>query len=271
MDRAVPQTPPAEVRKILRQEVNFGCPVCGSPFLTWHHFDPPKRVSPHYRPEGMVALCLQHHKEADAGAYTIPQLKALKRYPYLRNAKLTAKFNWRRQLILLEVGSNYYISPNHILRIADKDVIWISHDSFGLQAVSLNLRTANGDSILKMEANDWVLLGEVEDVECPPSANVLLIRVPKKGIRLNLRFRSLTEVKLRERIIQKCTYFIWEPIRGCISEWPVAVCTIEGVFVWPIQVNLTSKQTTGPLNNVVSCCFKHGGGLTVHKDGGITF
>src|SRR5438876_5358162 len=25
----------------LRREVGFGCPVCRSPFLTWHLFDPP--------------------------------------------------------------------------------------------------------------------------------------------------------------------------------------------------------------------------------------
>lgn len=30
-----------ETIAILRREVGFGCPVCRSPFLTWHHFDPP--------------------------------------------------------------------------------------------------------------------------------------------------------------------------------------------------------------------------------------
>ena len=271
MNRAVSQTPPVNVRKILRQEVNFGCPVCGSPFLTWHHFDPPWRLSHHHKPEGMVALCLQHHKEADVGAFTKSQLQTLKRHPYLRDAKPRAEFNWQRQLIILEVGSNYYISPDHILRMANNDVIWMSRDDFGLQAVSLDLRTANGEPILKMEANDWVLLGEVEDVECPPSANALIIRAAKEGIRLNLRFRSFTEAKLRERIIQRCTEFIWKPIRENISEWPVTVCTIEGTFVWPILIKLTSTRTVGSWGVGISHCFKVGGGINIHKDGGITF
>jgi len=273
MDKAVSQTPPAEVRKILRQEVNFGCPVreCGSPFLTWHHFDPPWRGCYQHNPEGMVALCLQHHKEADAGAFTKSQLQALKRHPYLRDVKPRAKFNWQRQLILLEVGSNYYLSPDHILRIADNDIIQVSRNPSGLQALSLDLRTANGNPVLKMEANDWVLLGEVEDVECPPSANALTIRVPKEGIWLNLRFRSLTEAKLHARIIQRCTEFIWKPIHEAISEWPVAVCTIEGALIWPVSVKLTSARTASTQGSVISCCFKAGGGLSIHKDGGITF
>lgn len=272
-DKPISRTPPAKIRRILRQEVDFGCPVsgCGSPFLTWHHFDPPWHVCHHHNPEGMVALCLQHHKEAGANAFTKSQLQALKRNPYLRDGKPRAKFNWQRQMILFEVGSNYYLSPDHILRSAGNDIIQVSRNTSGLQALSLDLRTANGDPILKMKANDWVMLGEVEDVECPPSANALIIRILKEGIRLNLRFRSLTEAGLRERIIQRCTEFIWKPIHEAISEWPVAVCTIESTLVWPVSVKLASGRTASTQGNVVSCCFKLGGGLTIHKDGGITF
>src|SRR5918912_315690 len=36
----VNRTPPAAVRRELRREVGFGCPVpdCGNPYLYWHHF-----------------------------------------------------------------------------------------------------------------------------------------------------------------------------------------------------------------------------------------
>lgn len=305
MDRVVSRTPPAEVRKVLREEVNFGCPVCGSPFLTWHHFDPPWRLQHHHNPEGMVALCLQHHKEADAGAYTKAQLQALKREPFLKDKKLRGKFSWRRQLILLEVGSNYYISPNHILRVADNDIVTVVRDNFGLQAVSLDFRDVNGGHILKMEANDWTLLRNVEDVECPSSANALIIRTTNRGPRLSLRFRSFTEGKMHDRIMERyiraCreahhqivntwptnswTRMVvaaqpspevqaagfWNSIRAAIPEWPVAVCTIEGIFVWPILLKLTSARTVLPRQIVFSHCFKEGGGLTVSKDGNITF
>ena len=74
------------MRRALREEVAFGCPIdgCGSPYLTWHHFDPPWHVEQHHKFEGMVALCLQHHKEGDAGAFTPEQLRTLKEDPFLR-------------------------------------------------------------------------------------------------------------------------------------------------------------------------------------------
>ena len=69
--------PPDSVKKILRKEVRFGCPIpgCNNPYLEWHHFDPPWAKEEHHRPEGMIALCNTHHKRADAGAFTIEQLK----------------------------------------------------------------------------------------------------------------------------------------------------------------------------------------------------
>jgi hypothetical protein len=77
MDR----NPPAGIRRQLAREVGFGCPVsrCGSPYLTWHHFDPPWAVRKHHDPAGMVALCRDHHPEADAGGFTVDQLREFKR------------------------------------------------------------------------------------------------------------------------------------------------------------------------------------------------
>lgn len=266
------RTPPAEVRRILRQEVNFGCPICGSPFLTWHHFNPAWHVKPHHKPKGMIALCLQHHKEADVGTYTIKQLQELKSHPYLEKATLRAKFNWQREKVLLQVGSNYYISPEHILRLGNYNIISISHDSMGLKTISLDLRKENGNPILRMEANDWILLDQVDDIQCPPSANSLTLSIASEGIFLNLRFRSFSLSRLRNKIKKQCSNFIWEAICPLISEWPVTLCTIDGKFVWPVKCKLNTNGTTSLLmKSKIKCCFKAGGGLTIHEDGSMTF
>ena len=77
------RNPPLNIKRILRQEVNYGCPVpnCGSPLLIWHHFDPLWSVKQHHNPEGMIALCTQHHPMADSGVFSSDQLRRFKHTP----------------------------------------------------------------------------------------------------------------------------------------------------------------------------------------------
>ncbi|MEL7105625.1 MAG: HNH endonuclease signature motif containing protein [Pseudomonadota bacterium] len=53
---------PDPVKRTLRQEVCFGCPVCGNPILEYHHIIPWAELN-HHNPEHMVALCPTHHTE----------------------------------------------------------------------------------------------------------------------------------------------------------------------------------------------------------------
>ena len=65
---------------------------CGSPYLTWHHFDPPWRVQEHEEPEGIIALCQEHHKKADVGAFTDDQLRGLKAAGHEREEEVRGRF-----------------------------------------------------------------------------------------------------------------------------------------------------------------------------------
>src|SRR2546430_16075052 len=69
----------APTKRILRKEANFGCAICGEPYLTYHHFDPSWAERHHDEPEGMIALCVKHAGMADAKAFTKKQLRAFKR------------------------------------------------------------------------------------------------------------------------------------------------------------------------------------------------
>src|SRR5215211_1730983 len=102
------RSPPKHVRRALAREVGFGCPVanCGSPYLTWHHFDPPWSERQHHDPAGMVALCREHHDAADAGAYSEHDFREMKARD--RAQALRGRFEWRRQRLLAIVGGTFY-------------------------------------------------------------------------------------------------------------------------------------------------------------------
>lgn len=104
--------PLTDVKRILRKEVGFGCPVegCGNPYLTWHHFDPTWSEKQHHDPKGMIALCREHHDKADAGAYTREQLHELKKNP--RTKDVVGKFDWMRNKLMLVAGSCYMLNPD---------------------------------------------------------------------------------------------------------------------------------------------------------------
>src|SRR3954451_20998723 len=91
-------SPPLAVRRALRRESGFVCvvPDCDLPYLEWHHFDPPYTVRPHHEPDGMAALCPEHHRKADAGAYTVEQLHEFKRDAASRATMVMGSFDWLR-------------------------------------------------------------------------------------------------------------------------------------------------------------------------------
>jgi hypothetical protein len=72
---------PADIRRELRQEANFGCAYCGTPVVQYHHIIPFSEIEKH-KPEEMIALCPNCHAEADAGSITRSELYDLKKSPH---------------------------------------------------------------------------------------------------------------------------------------------------------------------------------------------
>jgi hypothetical protein len=194
------RTPPIAVRRELRQEVGFACPVsgCGSPYLTWHHFDPPWHETPQHEPAGMVALCLEHHKRADAGAFTPDQLREMK----MQRAETTpirGAFDWRREHLIVRAGGITGIACPVLLRFGTTNGIWLSTDDQGNELLNLDLWSADGSLVYSMRDNDWVVASDVDDLDCPPAGKSLILRAPSLGIHLEIRFTAATLDQARER------------------------------------------------------------------------
>jgi hypothetical protein len=197
MDRTIP---PASVRKALRREIGFVCPVdgCGSPYLTWHHFDPPWRVLEHHDPSGMIALCLQHHAEADSGAFSSAHLRKLKSSG--DRCPIRGRFNWKREQLILEAGGGLYIRCPVLLEVGDRPMIWLTSDSEGNQLLNLDIWDSDGQLAFSMRDNDWIVVADLDDLEAPPSARSLVVRAPKKGIRLSIEFTTSTLERIQRRL-----------------------------------------------------------------------
>lgn len=173
---SVSRRPPADVLRQLREEVNYSCPICGSPFLSWHHFDPPYHVRPHHNPDGMIALCPLHHKMADSGVYTADQLRALK-HGRSETRRITARWPWNPENIAFFFGGSILFGARPVLSIRGNSVLRAYRGKFAQNDVfsvlfDLTLRTRGGQLIARMEKNLFEACTEdLKDFVFTPGAN----------------------------------------------------------------------------------------------------
>ena len=188
----VSRTPPKNVRELLRQEVNFGCPVpnCGTPYLMYHHFDPPWHVKEHHQPEGMIALCPTHAFNADGGSWTNDQLRRMKQEPSVSDKTKKQRYDYLRKDTVCLAGTITFRVAN-ILTIDGERAIWFERDSEGLDRLNILIRDSKGQVILQMENNDWtVYTKEIFDLICPPQGKEIQIISKDKSTVFTIRFRD---------------------------------------------------------------------------------
>lgn len=195
------------VLDVLRDEVGFHCPavsdddICGSPYLTWHHFDPTWRVEHHHRPEGMIALCREHADKADNGSYSNEQLRRFKMEGKGRGQHVSGRFDWMRQDLLAVVGGNAYLQTPVIVRVADRNVIWFGRNEHNELLLNFDMPTLSGEPRAKVRDNTWMVAPHgATRFECPPSGRRLRVQY-SNGDLFHVEFSSVSGLKpLRTRL-----------------------------------------------------------------------
>jgi hypothetical protein len=236
---------PEEVRKQLRKEVAFGCPIknCGSPYLSYHHFDPPYHVEKHHRPEGMIALCLHHHKAADNDAYTSSQLRSFKKYPYLKTVKQKPKgrFEWEREQLIVLMGGGAYTSNEVILRVKTKDIIWVSKSEYGYDNLNLDIYNEQGKPLFIMRDNDWLIHDYFSDLICPPCGNSINLKAKTKDVEINIKFYQSLKKELDkklETISPQLSCQNKDFIKEFLKKDELALCQVNLNLVYPLPLTI---------------------------------
>lgn len=179
----VSRTPYAETLRVLREEVGFHCPVdvdgdiCGSPYLTWHHFDPPWRDEQHHRPEGMIALCREHADKADHGSCTDDQLRRFKTEGRGRGREVSGRFDWMRRELVAVVGGVAYVRTPTLIEIAGRKAVWLGRNPYDELLLNFDMPTLSGQPRASIRDNTWVVPPtDVTELVCPPSGKHLRVR-----------------------------------------------------------------------------------------------
>ena len=129
----------------------------------------------HHRPEGLVALCLEHAHKADAGAFTDDQVREMKRSGGERAQSIQGRFDWRRRDVLAVVGGNFYLRTNVILELGGIPFISLSRDPEGYVLLNFTMPTVSGEPRAQVFENFWTVPPGVNDFECPPSGRSIRV------------------------------------------------------------------------------------------------
>ena len=200
--------PPAPIRRQLRREVNWGCPVtdCGNPFLSYHHFAPPFRefrTTTSHDPDGIIALCLAHAGKADGGAFTVDQLREMKRNPFLCGVQVAGRNDWLRRNTVLRAGTNTFVNIATLVTVDERRVIWFDRSPEGYLQLSMKVLDAQGKPLFEMENNDWIVSGPLSDLEARPRGRHLVVKSQVDGFRMKLGFENLDESSFRSEIEER--------------------------------------------------------------------
>jgi hypothetical protein len=200
----IPREPPPEVKKILRQEVHYACPVpeCGRPLLMWHHFDPRWEEKHHHDSDGMIALCTLCHPRADRGTWTKEQLKSFKQNPAPLGL-IREQFGWSERSVLYRLGGNYSVDCKVALVLGGQPILWNERSAEGRLLFSLDFFGERRERLLQVSENCLsVDASKIWDLKLNTGATHLKLWLGERKPGIELQFRRLSLEQLR-KIIKK--------------------------------------------------------------------
>jgi hypothetical protein len=146
----------------------------------------------------MIALCGPHHDRADAGTYTLPQLRSFKRQPRSKLAIVRGQFDWRRRDIVARVGGTFFVNTPIPVQFGNTPVVQVRRDPDGMSLLSLAMPSTRREPRLLMVDHEWYTTGSAIDFECPPSGRRIHARYAN-GDSLTIQFTDLSQAQFTTR------------------------------------------------------------------------
>lgn len=145
----------------------------------------------------MIALCREHHDEADGGNFTTEKLRQLKRTKHSIETVKGSFPSWEQKSILVRLGGNYCGGSSSGIAVNGQPLVGLSKTTDGLLNMSFTLWDESGDQVLRVKDNDLELF--------PTRAHDFVATVQKKSVKLwlgerdiglDLSFKLMTEREL---------------------------------------------------------------------------
>jgi hypothetical protein len=139
----------------------------------------------------MIALCLLHAGQADAGDFTKEHLQDLKRKAPESAPEIRGELTWMRREVLALVGGNWYFDTPTILQVGNTPAIAFERDADGFLLLNLQFPSPAGTPRVKIEQNFFTVNpDQIADVVCAARGRTIQIDYAN-GDRFRHQYRDI--------------------------------------------------------------------------------
>jgi len=201
----------------LIREVNFVCPArdangqCDSIILTWHHFDPVFSECHEHNPEGIIALCPNHHCKADKGEYSKSEMREWKKNPNIKDiSEIKTKVSFLDRKDLHINIANSFLKENRANIKCGESFIKIKKGENGIILFNLKITDINGKPIFYLRNNVFNPATKEEVIQVWPKKLKIRIKGEKTDLKIiGIRvYENNYEKKLKEQSLGFVRRFI---------------------------------------------------------------
>jgi hypothetical protein len=179
---------PSDVKQQVRKRCGFGCVVCGLGIYEYEHFNPDFKYAKNHDSNGIMLLCPNHHAKKTKGSFSVESLKIFNNAPRaLRQGFINEKFDLRTNNPIIRIGNCLFEKTPILIQIINEPILSIlpGEDEDEPYLLSANLRDKNGNLILGIDRNEWLI--PTDQWDCKIEGNKIEIRSAPRNIELVIR------------------------------------------------------------------------------------
>ncbi len=177
---------PLPIQRILRQEANFGCVICGCPIIEYAHIIP-YETTHDFNPKDMTVLCPTDHYRFDNNGFSEKEIRQAKASPFSR-VSVQDSFFISKPEMAINLGDLKIIDTPRALVIRDFDIISVQNEN-GFAQFEVNFFDRFNNFVGIIYENNWVVDRTlVWDIEYKPQH--LLIRNAPRQISFDVEVKD---------------------------------------------------------------------------------
>lgn len=160
---------PVDVKRKVRQRCYFGCINCAASIYQYDHLEPEFAFAEAHDPNGIILLCPTCHELKKKGVLTFDFLKAKAEEPAAKSrgtSQINLPYFTGIPITVFGGGVRFHEVPIPF-QIDDVQILSFSPPEAGSSVTRVNalLSDSNGDTMLRIVDNEWIVQSGVWDFE----------------------------------------------------------------------------------------------------------